>query len=147
MNRIIKFRGKRIDCRKEDCGKWVYGFYTKSALHGFHKIHFQLENYTWVEMDIEPDTAGQFTWTYDRNGKEIYEGDIIRKKNKHADLGLFVVEFAEGLNYSYNGFWLKRVKDGKFGNLSPDSIWFPADAPENWDEVVGNIHDDKHLLK
>jgi uncharacterized phage protein (TIGR01671 family) len=73
----------------------------------------------------------QFTGLLDKNGKEIYEGDVIKHSgyysgdNKHNE-GLFVVEWV------LNGF-------------NDDLLAGYADCPE-WIEVVGNIYENPELL-
>ena len=65
--REIKFRAKRLDN-----GEWVCG-----DLHlntPYPHIHFGFGN----RAKINIDTIGQFTGLHDKNGKEIYEGDILR---------------------------------------------------------------------
>lgn len=67
MKREIKFRGKRIDNKK-----WVYGFLAdEDYINDIDSIDLSS-----IEVDI--DTVGQFTGLFDKNGKEIYEGDIIK---------------------------------------------------------------------
>lgn len=145
--RTIKFRGKDTET-----GKWVYGFYLRledtfrKPIEGKERITNRI--YTgfadscvaptigydfsgdWYEVD--PDTIGQFTSLYDRNKKEIYEGDLLKLQDD--DTGLIEVRFVRGV---FAFLWQ--------GNLDDE---MPINAPTHeWATIVGNIHDNPELLK
>lgn len=118
--REIKFRGKRLDN-----GEWVYG----SLIQRIDRTEIFDGVFTW---EIDPATVGQYTGLKDKNGREIYEGDIIG-----------------GSNGSINGMeWPFKVEiiwdDCQCEFNTPN--WGYTDSTHYYN-VLGNIHNDPELLK
>lgn len=135
MNREILFRGKRIDN-----GEWVYGyFFTKVQ---FPKLATEREYYyikpfggdsnSWSHFEIDPATVGQYTNLIDKNGKKIFEGDVM--------------EFdAYGLHYKGKVFF----DEGAFCVTCnhPTASTFLIIALYHDAICVGNIHDNPELME
>lgn len=131
--REIKFRGRRIDN-----GEWVYGYLIgKDVIVGeiveFCEEYFNCE-YWWR---VDPKTVGQSTSLKDKNGKEIYEGDII---STDLDRPFNIVVFRNG------AFMFQCHDNGK------DYYDYMFSVDEEFDcwkfgEVIGNIYEHPHLLK
>ena len=121
--RIIKFRGKDATGQKG----WVYG----DLVHNMKVTATGLEPRVMVGgYEVDPETVGEFTSLRDKNGEEIYEGDII---NCRGCKPLLEVRFVRGV---FSFLW--------GGDLDNE---FPTDTPTfEWAEVVGNIHDNPELL-
>ena len=122
--RTIKFRGK--DRRT---GKWFYGNLYAKDIYG--RTHICTINGGC--LDIDPETVGQFTGLYDCDGKEIYEGDILRFGNSKC--GVCEVKWDESIAAFCICFYFKdEIGSRPLGG----GVEFA---------IIGNIHDNHELLK
>ena len=122
--RTIKFRGKRLDN-----GEWVYGELCTPRLFDSKRGYFG-EDVPCIFCDegnvpIIPESVGQFTGLRDKNGKEIYEGDIVRYSEANDEIAIRQVHFI----------------DGAFSPLTEIICMGGAEC-----EVIGNAHDNPELL-
>lgn len=135
--RTIKFRGQ-----KTTNGIWVYGSLVYSNELDA-AIYYQVGNGSVKQMEwvyVDPDTIGQFTGLCDKNGKEIYEGDIVE---------------VTSLRYGYEDFMKRMVCEIVYDNdfccfnflASYRERWMCATIPVAEIEVIGNKHDNPKLLE
>lgn len=127
--REIKFRGKRIDNNE-----WVYGYFTKNHKSGKCYITTQSESGGAKPHQVIPETIGQYTGLKDKNGKEIYEGDICNCREYEC---FGKVEW----NNEEAGFYFCVVVEG--GGFEEEHLYDYIDELE----VIGNIHDNPELLE
>ena len=137
--REILFRGKRTDN-----GEWFYGYYTNARYYldkkEMHIIFEQdVEVYPHSEFaggeEVIPETVGQYTGLTDKNGRKIFEGDILggfldEEYPEHETV--VVVEWHENM-------WVTRQ-----GEYLPDLL--ELDDSDCF-EVIGNIYDNPELLE
>ena len=130
--RTIKFRGKRIDN-----GEWVYGDLLR--MHGVPYIYPDPAPNGRNDYEVVPDTVGQFTGLLDKNGKEIYEGDIVSYKYPIRRPDSFVRN-----EINYIGF---RQSECKFIVVCKNRHHDLHEPYNRQVEVIGNIYDNPELMK
>lgn len=137
--RKILFRAKRLDN-----GEWVYGYYVHYNDIKDNKDHcdyiVQEHNGEYFPfIQVIPETVGQFTGLTDKNGKKIFEGDIVQYQPEYATEPIHsVVEYCAD-KFNYPAFDLKN-HDYEANGLQC------AHEEGVGCEVIGNIHDNSALL-
>ena len=160
--RTIKFKGKDIKTRK-----WVYGYLYKLSLPSGEACTILTQDNTHLDNSLEPKydlaftlyvdlfvvnptTICQFTGLYDKNGKEIYEDDVLlwTRKNVHIE-----GHQPQDLLYKCVVYYDDNKCAFQFRcELSCGACvgWLDFDddrADESFVEVVGNIHDNPELIE
>ena len=135
--RKILFRGKCNEVGKYN-GQWIEGFYgeddgkpiiARSTDHGL------------IGYFCEPDSIGQYTGLTDKNGKKIFEGDIIKIVPDYD----YSDDYSISKVYSYNGIFCVDYHGDDFDSTA---LGFLEDyLPDGDFEVIGNIHDNPELLE
>lgn len=139
MTREIKFRGKRIDKDVFVFGDILTGMgYKKGKFYILpHLTYYPGDCNSLDGYEVIPETVGQFTGLLDKNGKEIYEGDVIRTKRYGVVHGQSNTQGADLFRVVY--------KNAQFYIDNKLRHFYLQDSKCN--EVIGNIHDNPELLK
>jgi uncharacterized phage protein (TIGR01671 family) len=130
--REIKFRGLSA------IGEWVYGDLISDLPESTAYYKEYSQRIKWfpehggeANCPVKNGTVGQLTGIIDKNGKEIYEGDIVRSNYSDGTVEqIAVVECVEVTYWTW----------GEFGNI------YCALTHHKDTEVIGNIHENSELL-
>lgn len=135
MTREVKFRGQRTDTKE-----WVYGYYAHTTLSDdglclgdCMKHHLIIDSGVYYE--VIPETVGQYTEFEDKNGREVFEGDILSCNDIFPSRGIqnFVVEYYSG---SYHATPIDKIKKSYLllNNITDNSL------------LIGNRYDNEDLI-
>lgn len=126
MSRVNKYRGMHIHVYPQNeylNGRWIYGYLADENYINSPELE--------GEFLVDKDTVGQYIGVNDKNGKEIYEDDIILSDD--GKIGQ-VQWFEEHL-----AFMIWCVTDNK--------VYFAYDNDFSKIEVIGNVYENADLLK
>lgn len=131
--REILYRGKRLDN-----DEWVEG----DLVHnGFLILIYKLPEetkYMTVTYIIDPETIGQYTGLTDKNGKKIFEGDIVKFHTETYTSMRDTIGVVKYYNASYGIAYKNKQHFLAFNNASTNVRWY---------EIIGNIYDNPELLE
>ena len=141
--RKILFRGKRTDN-----GEWIEGYYATQSNHACFANELKHQHFIFKDVfldfnlgglqkfEVIPETVGQYTGKTDKNGKNIFEGDIVYCKSR-LDNAIMVVIFECGQ--------FRMVLSENYRSYQTNSGFYDINCFDK--EVIGNIYDNPELLK
>ena len=141
MNERFLSRGKR-----KDNGTWETGFLVITRYDCSDEQYFITDKMTGYHTPVIPETVGQYTGLTDKNGKKIFEGDIVKITDRNVCFEtMAVIEFGNP-NGLYNWGWQLKPLENK--HFAIEILhWVDMEDSGAFIEVIGNIHDNPELLQ
>ena len=147
--REILFRGKY----SKKSPDWIEGSFHRDEdtniceiAYRYYKKEGETKAGIWVYGVVDPETVGQYTGLKDKNGKKIFEGDIVRLTDEHNEIEWTAVVVFGNPNGEYNWGWqLKAI--GEFDGNKDILLWVDMEESGAYCEIIGNIYDNPELMK
>jgi uncharacterized phage protein (TIGR01671 family) len=134
--RIIKFRGKSLAT-----GEWLYGSHFNDGAEDYILPNLPSGAIDYEMYQVDQNTVGQFTGLRDKNGKEIYEGDIIKY--------FMDTDFDDMMPIDYDEYTsVIHSTDGINEMVTDDGFSILGIASQSHRPIIiGNIYDNPELIK
>ena len=123
--REILFRGKRLDN-----GEWVEGYFVNLWLIHYQKHQPIITDNNAVSYDVDPSTVGQYAGLTDKNGKKIFEGDIMA-------FTAYSFDYVGTVEFAYGSFSVMCEHASPFLDQA---------VSKHGAYIIGNMHDNPELL-
>lgn len=140
--REVLFRAKRLDN-----GEWIEGYYASKGKGTDLEKHFIVSStfgsntnaypFYFTDIEVDPKTVCQYTGLTDKNGRKIFEGDIVRYTDEVIGKGK-----ADEIKYNETHAAFCRLHKSEMGL----QYLFIDEAIANTIEVIGNIFDNPDLI-
>lgn len=145
--REILFRGKRTDN-----GEWIFG----DLFHRNEEV--LINNFSQgFNISVIPETVGQYTGLKDKNGKNIFEGDILKCHDNPKDLVKVVFDEFDVVDTDTEcpvdtviGWHYEVIPTDELSTVEPFCLSMPLTnsyIKYCHMEVIGNVHDNPDLIK
>lgn len=133
--REIKFRALDMITNK-----WVYGLPYREGSEG-QWLNIQMEN--GISVVVIPESVGEFTGLKDKNGREIYEGDIVQIKDHAFQRDKYGIGI--GIDGNYVVKWSENMELILSTSIDDDGGWL-LNKNLCYVTIIGNIYEHPHLL-